>query len=62
MSISASAAAALNVSTVTTPVVVSDTAANVLLYLDPLQTLTAASKLASIALTGSTVLTMTRPG
>ena len=59
MSISASAAAGQNVSTVTIPLVVSDTAANVLLYLDSLQTLAAASKLASVAITGPAVLTMT---
>jgi hypothetical protein len=51
MSISASAAAALDVSGVTTPVVVVDTAANVALYMDPLAALANVSKLASITLT-----------
>ncbi len=53
MSITASAAAALNVSSVSTPVVVSDSAANVATYLDQLHTLATASKLASITLTGT---------
>lgn len=57
MTITASAAAALNVST-TLPVAVADTAAAVATYLANLQNLAAASKLTSIALTGTGAQTL----
>ena len=59
MSILASAAAALNVSNVSTPVVVADSAANVALYLDSLHGLAAAHKLTSITLTDTSVPSIT---
>ena len=61
MTITASAAAALNVSTVSTPVAVSDSSANVAVYLDSLHTLASAGKLASIRLTdtGTPVVAIT---